>query len=133
MVHCIIPLSFMETTTQVDLVHLFSVSVSPSTLDKLGCRLAMPVGSSTVWSMEYSQTGRCLLTKPSAEETMPSIPFSVRRVLGSMSLELFLSIWSQQSLVSVPFVRQYYSEMCIQLCCITRFCIHAYFFVFPFR
>ena len=60
---------------------------------RLECRLAVPVGSSTAWSMVYSQTGRCPLTKPSAEETTPSTP-SAREALDSTFPEPCSLTWN---------------------------------------
>ena len=68
---------------------LCSVSAFLFMWGKPGCRLAMLAGSCTVWSMASSLMDKCLLTKPSAEETIPSTLSSVRLVLGSMSHELF--------------------------------------------
>ena len=95
----------VETWSAVTICVLFlsfSVSVSPSTLDKPECRSAMPAGSSTVWSMASSRTDRCHPIKPSVEETTPLIPSSVRRALESTSPELCLSTWNLPLLVSAP-------------------------------
>ncbi|CDQ71999.1 unnamed protein product [Oncorhynchus mykiss] len=54
-------------------------------------------GSSTAWSMGSSQTDRCPVTKPSAEEMTPSTPSSVRLGLESMFPELCLWTWNPQS------------------------------------
>lgn len=67
-----------------------SVNASPSTLDRLVSRLGMPAGSFTAWNMAFSQTVKCPVTRPLAEEMIPSTHFSVRLELESMSLELFL-------------------------------------------
>ena len=79
----------------------FSVSVSPSMLDKLGCRWAMPAGSCTAWSTASSQMDRCPLIKPSVEEMTLSTPSSARQALGSTSPELCLLTWSPLLLVSI--------------------------------
>lgn len=77
----------------IDMLFLFfphSVNASPSTLDRLASRLGMPAGSFIAWNMAFSQTDKCPVTRPSAEEMIPSTLFSVRLELESMSLELFL-------------------------------------------
>ena len=61
-------------------------------------------GSSTAWSMGSSQTDRCPVTKPSAEEMTPSTPSSVRLGLESMSPELCLWTWNPQSSVRFLFL-----------------------------
>ena len=71
-----------------------SVSASLSTLDKPVCRLAMPAGSSTVWSTVSSQTARCHLTRLSEAETTPPTLSSARRAPGSTYPVPFLSTWS---------------------------------------
>jgi hypothetical protein len=42
------------------------------------------------------QMAKCPATKPLVEATMPLTLSSLRRVLGSMSHDVFLWIWSQQ-------------------------------------
>ena len=74
---------------------LCSVSAFLFMWGKPGCRLAMLAGSCTVWSMASSLMDKCLLTKPSAEETIPSTLSSARLVLGSMFPEPFSWIWNR--------------------------------------
>jgi len=69
-------------------------------LGKLECRLVTLAGNSTVWSMAFSQMARCPQTKQLVEEMTPSTPSLVRRVLGSMSPELYLLTWNQLLWVS---------------------------------
>ena len=81
-----------------------SASVSLSTSDKPASRLAMPAGSSTVWSTASSQTARCPPTRPSAEGTTPSTRSSVRPVQGSTFPELCSLTWSRLLSVSITCI-----------------------------
>ena len=78
-----------------------SVSVSPSTSDRLVSRSATPAGSCTVWSTESSQMARCPQTKPLEVETTPSTPSSPRLVLANTSPVPSSSTWSPPSSVSL--------------------------------
>lgn len=81
-------------------LYLFSVSVSLSMSDRLVSKSVMPVGNYIAWSTESNLTVRCPLIRPSAVETIPSTPFSVKLVPENMFPEPFSSISSQLLLVS---------------------------------
>ncbi len=69
-------------------------------LGRLAARWAMPVGSSTALSTEFSLMGRCpAMSLPMAREMTHSMSSSMRRELGSMCLEQSSLIWSPLLLV----------------------------------
>ena len=78
---------------------LRSANVFPSTWARPACRLAMPVGSCTVWSTESSRTGRCRATRAPAPRTTPSTPSSAKRDPASTFPERFSWISSPRSSV----------------------------------
>ena len=78
----------------------YSVSAFLSTLGKPESRSVTPAGSSTAWSMESSQTGRCPATRPLVVETIRSTPSSVKPGPESTCRALFSLILSQLSSVS---------------------------------
>ena len=76
------------------------MSVSQFMSAKPECRLVMPVGSFTAWSMEFSPMAKCQAIRPLEAGTIPSTPFSAKPEQENTSLVPFLWTWNQQLLVS---------------------------------
>ncbi|KAF2347688.1 hypothetical protein FHG87_021556 [Trinorchestia longiramus] len=74
---------------------MLCVSASRSTLARLECRWALPVGSCTASSTASSLLVRCPKTRQLAAVTTPSIPSSLKQRLASMYPEQYSWIWSR--------------------------------------
>ena len=91
----------------------FSVSVSVSTLVRPASRLAMPAGSSTVWSMASSRMDRCPATRPSAVVMTPSTRSSVRPAPENMCPGL--SSWTSSQQLSVNNLNEIYCVLALHI------------------
>ena len=72
------------------------MSVFQFMLAKPECRLVMPVGNCTVWSMEFSPMAKCPATRPLEAVTILSTLSSVKLVQENMFPEQYLSTWNQR-------------------------------------
>ena len=102
------PLAVVSIKNIINLTcFFFSVKFSASILASRVSRWAMPAGSCTVWSTEFSQMVRCLAISALVEATIRSTRSSVKPVLGNTSRGQFSSTSNLQLLVGALHLISY--------------------------